>query len=564
MYIPLSVILHFLGNSFWDISGSVNPEALIYGARIIMPDESATDPGIMYITSFTEMVYHKNIADNMVFLCLQDNGTENISIPEKGTVLLYTDQSTLSNLLLKIQSIFLSLEHWHCMMIQGISEKDLQKLLDSGFSVIGNSLTVCDSNHALIACAINPENDDPVLCELVQNRAFSKSIIESYNNADMPFKIRQQQGIQLKAVSAYSKYRSADYTVMVDNEYYLRIKMFFDRKEVDRGLLDLFSMLIGHIKMFVKLVPDISGTYRDKCVTFLLDLIEGRLTDPAVISMRAQFCGMNPKSQFSVYKVIFNSNKPQNLVVFVAEKLRATWPAAKVVPLKNEIVLVTGCTDKELQESGAYALLAQLMKSNEAMCGFSSSVKGIANLKVAYMQAGLAIQFGMQVSSSNINFGMACQGEYGDAALYSYEKYYIFGIYNKDFLENMALYGNTQSMQILFKLWISDKTDHMNNLALLHEYLISGLRATETAKSMHMHRNSVLYRIEKIEDAYGIDLGCSETCIKLILAYRLLDYYGDLVFHSMIDTAASCPERVENSSLEGTEMTSKKANLAAI
>jgi DNA-binding PucR family transcriptional regulator len=58
---------------------------------------------------------------------------------------------------------------------------------------------------------------------------------------------------------------------------------------------------------------------------------------------------------------------------------------------------------------------------------------------------------------------------------------------------------------------------------VLYAYLTSERRATTAGRTLHMHRNSVLYHITRIEDLAGISLDDYWTRLKLLLAFHFME-----------------------------------------
>ena len=63
-------------------------------------------------------------------------------------------------------------------------------------------------------------------------------------------------------------------------------------------------------------------------------------------------------------------------------------------------------------------------------------------------------------------------------------------------------------------------TDYAN---LLYTYLINQCRPTDTAKLLHMHRNNVIYHVERLSEQLGVDLNDPETRLRLLLSYKVMD-----------------------------------------
>lgn len=68
-----------------------------------------------------------------------------------------------------------------------------------------------------------------------------------------------------------------------------------------------------------------------------------------------------------------------------------------------------------------------------------------------------------------------------------------------------------------------DRTYAAEYLKTLREYLRNSCRSSETCESIHIHRNTLNYRINKIEHLAGIDLGSEYTRTHLSLSFMLLE-----------------------------------------
>ena len=60
-------------------------------------------------------------------------------------------------------------------------------------------------------------------------------------------------------------------------------------------------------------------------------------------------------------------------------------------------------------------------------------------------------------------------------------------------------------------------------LKTLRSYLSTNGSPTDAAQALHLHRNTVLYRLDRIEDLLGVDLRDSEVRLTLHLALKILN-----------------------------------------
>ena len=80
----------------------------------------------------------------------------------------------------------------------------------------------------------------------------------------------------------------------------------------------------------------------------------------------------------------------------------------------------------------------------------------------------------------------------------------------------------------LKSLYDYDIHHHMNNLQLLRVYLENERRINETAARMHMHRNNVTYRLQKIKELTGLDLDSAKERLRILITYSMLNQTDDI------------------------------------
>ena len=65
-----------------------------------------------------------------------------------------------------------------------------------------------------------------------------------------------------------------------------------------------------------------------------------------------------------------------------------------------------------------------------------------------------------------------------------------------------------------------------DNLRLLDVYLNNDRNISDTAKIMNLHRNSVVYRIKRIESLIGVPLDDSELRLRILISLKVLRMLG--------------------------------------
>ncbi|MGE6377796.1 PucR family transcriptional regulator [Peribacillus muralis] len=139
--------------------------------------------------------------------------------------------------------------------------------------------------------------------------------------------------------------------------------------------------------------------------------------------------------------------------------------------------------------------------------GLSKVKKEIHNMKEGFSEAKMAIQLGPRVKSTNIN----------DYASIEVED--LINQIPKDVLTQYVL-------SMIEPIIVYDKENEGELLKTLETYLFSRGRIEDAARALFVHRNTVKFRLSRIEDLLGVDLKSSDLAFKLqfsIKATKLLD-----------------------------------------
>ncbi|MBQ3292051.1 MAG: helix-turn-helix domain-containing protein [Mogibacterium sp.] len=136
--------------------------------------------------------------------------------------------------------------------------------------------------------------------------------------------------------------------------------------------------------------------------------------------------------------------------------------------------------------------------------GTSLPFEDISELKSHYDEAHDAFELGETIDP--------------DLSIYTFEDYGLYVMLRTvESSENLSRYLHPA----LPKLAAYD-LDNGSNLELtLHTYLKCACNTTETAESLFLHRNSVIYRLRRIEELCGIDLNDTDLRFRLRLSFAI-------------------------------------------
>ncbi|MDQ6596638.1 PucR family transcriptional regulator [Bacillus salipaludis] len=137
--------------------------------------------------------------------------------------------------------------------------------------------------------------------------------------------------------------------------------------------------------------------------------------------------------------------------------------------------------------------------------GIGSPCIQLSRIHKSYKEAKEAVHFGKTNS------------DYRNLAIYEYADYAPEGLFQQlsdDVLKNYV----KSTLEVLTTY---DQENNSNLLQTLEAFLESGGKLAETANVLFVHRNTVKFRILRIEELLGIDLNESKTAFRLQLGLRI-------------------------------------------
>lgn len=154
--------------------------------------------------------------------------------------------------------------------------------------------------------------------------------------------------------------------------------------------------------------------------------------------------------------------------------------------------------------------MLEILNKSGARLGVSLLFTELGKLRMGYNQAKSALKIG--------------RGLNPDALEYHYSKYY---------LHDMLSYYNSKfsldDITVRYLEQLSDEKGYANsNLLLLYHYLSTERNISLTAKQVHMHRNSVIYRLQKIQDILNLDMDDPDVRMRLMITFKIMQMKGQL------------------------------------
>lgn len=518
MNIPLNIILDNLSeyNLVNYVEDSDNKNFNL--VNLFPPKPRELPMNHLYVGRLSEILSATWRVPSICCIALRDRmqDDEETSARMKNLIVLNCN-ADLFDLFTSIQRVFFRIFDWVNRMNEHIiRNRTIQDVLVLSEPILGNFITISDSTLSLMAYTPDIECDCPTSRFLVEHGYHSEETIAMFQRNNMPEHWAKATDIYVNTSHVASPYDYVSKVVRYNNSYFSHVIMICNNNPPTKGLLELFRILVEHLMVcFERLWRDSNGPTHIYD-SIIRNLIEDKDLSPEIIHTRAQYAGLPVKGRFRLFNVLPEGSVDTLMQRFGCDVLDHI-PDAKVTLYNHGfIILLTLPSGKNERDQEVREYLEQMLEKYDAHCGMSDEFELLSDLKIAYEQSEIALQYGslktmLPFSSSALR---------GSLRFYSYESYYPCHLLCSS-PENVRMAKRTRAFRALQTLQEYDDQHETNNLSLLYFYLINDRRATETAARLHMHRNNVIYRIGRIEELIDMDLDDSSVRFRLLLAYEM-------------------------------------------
>ena len=215
------------------------------------------------------------------------------------------------------------------------------------------------------------------------------------------------------------------------------------------------------------------------------------------------------KSSCSCYVLVFNDMLNPEQRQYAPQSVHSVFPSSYCLEMEGKMVAIVHADETELDE--ATGKLAELIRESVMKCGISNRLESFMGVCYGYRQAQAALQM----------------GELLDPMFWCYR----FRDYSVEYTVSFAL--QSVSLEILchpavVQLAKEDEANSTQYVSTLDAFLSGGKNLTRLAGAMHVHRNTLQYRLNRIAQLTGIDYNDENEMKQCYLSIRMLRVYNGL------------------------------------
>lgn len=519
MKIPLSIVMDELRS--YKPESHVSDDSVAFSTVNIFPNRRRElNANHLYIGKLSDVFSAEWRGEANLCVAVRDRIRDEDETPErmKNIIVLNSNCDPL-DVFTAIQRCFFRIIEWNEQMKDFlIQNRSMQDILRLSEGIIGNYITISDSSFSMMACTSG------LSCEgcsttsyLVENGYHSAESIATFQRFNMPERWSKATDIYVSDNRAVSPFDYVNKVIRYNNTYFAHVVMLCNYKPISPGLLDLYRMLLNHLMVcFERQWNHSEGSYLHVYDGLITSLIDDAELSGEIIAERVRYSGLPMNSNFRFLKVSLDGNVTV-MLQRMGRDIMDHIPEARVTVYRESLaILLVHPNEPKGWFEQQVTVLESIMERYSAKCGISNPFYSIVDLRDAHEQADVALKYGARQSMRPFS-GTA---KLSSLRIHSYEDHYPCYLMCGT-ADSARLARTTKASIALHKLHDYDRQHGTNNLELLFVYLNNDRKATETAGFMHMHRNNVIYRINRICEMTDMDLDDANVRFRLLMAYEI-------------------------------------------
>lgn len=424
-------------------------------------------------------------------------------VKNKNCNILYVDLDMLSAVNI-VHEIIGNFRYWYETFEQMKSGKhELQDIIDCGHRMLGCPVFLLNMGYSVVAgqglAAPVYDGSD----ELVYKGFLTINTVTRLRASDGAVFVPIRQGVSTIAFLLIYKERQVHYM-----EGYVALLADALKSSLHRNVTGAMNRRLE----FEQLV---------------YDFIEMNIQSAEEIQQRLLLMDLQIKKFYCCMVVRFVKEDGRPLNPYIPE-LKKYFPGASFAMYSRSIVALIPTENRE--NVLCPEALGAFLEKERLMAGFSSPGRSIEYFRTFYVMALQALRLGERLGHDDPQ----AQGP-----VYYFEDYRMYHMIDLCHDAFLRMYRHDNSIflchPVLVELSNYDAQNGTNLVELLYTYLKLGGNLSQTARAMHYHRNTVMNKIDKIEELTGISLNDSHWQTVLMFSCMVYQYMREFLEEDFVD-----------------------------
>ena len=484
------------------------------GVKMLTQDQTVFFPSVLYFghVSMLPEELPGNFAINL--LVFGPEASLKYFYPADAPVnLLHLDESVDPFMAYnRIQEIFLESQKvvtgMRLFLDALFNDEGLQGICDTAYSFLGNPIFVVDNSYKYMAISTGTVADNPLMEKETSHRQIEEEGISFIRRNKLDDKMRKSN----RPVYVHNPVHDRGMLigpVKIHDIEIAHVMMYEQNRPITENDAELIHRLCRIISIELQKTDFYKRNKGTMYAYFIGDLLDNNSGNIERSKERLATLGYKLKNDLFILSVSdrYNTASEARQEMIVTD-IQSMIPESLYVIYQNTIIfLINGC-NKEDNHRFVNPKVEDYLQNNGLIAGLSNRFSNIQEIRKYYEQSLKSAQLGQKMKNA--------------PGLYRYEVMTIFHLLEICESNNYNLLDFCHPALLVLKAYDEEKnTDFFNTL---YQYLNFSQNTQQTANHLHIHKNTLLYRIEKIKKITGNPLNHGDELIKLHFSFKILEY----------------------------------------
>jgi sugar diacid utilization regulator len=386
--------------------------------------------------------------------------------------------------------------------------KGIYSIVSVGYELLGNPVIVSDKSwKAIVIATDEKESEDKGFNEFLTQGSLSLDTVSvdikdkltnRIEQSDKPFRY---QGEHMKYARLFGR-------VLVGSRPVATVSVLELSRPFTKEDYETVELLCNAISAEMQKNKFLHYTRGLLYEELIVELIEGRDSGASPITERAKALGVGMKKYIYILTIDIKGFDIEKFSLsYMRDYLEKMISGCKALIYGDHIVIVTSCTKENGLLDTDLTVLRTFLGEYNMRGGVSRGFLRLEDLGEHYRQSLEALVIGARMDT--------------DSHLHMYDDYAVYHIAKAcSQVADLRVFCQPK----LDTLMEYDKEHNTSFTSSLYAYLRHSRNITETAKALHLHRNSMIYHLKRIEEILGFSLTESNTLLHIELSFRFMEY----------------------------------------
>jgi hypothetical protein len=388
-----------------------------------------------------------------------------------------------------------------------LGDTDVQGLVDLAYSILENPICIFDSNFTYISYSKAANINNSFWCDMVANGSISRENLAQLRKERVFQNDLMKQSPFLCEKGVFSHERIVDH-IRMNNKTVATVIIWGSERPFRKVDLKVTALLVNVLAMAMKKSLTLHYSKVLAFEYFIKDLLDGRLKDDETIAKKLKSFKWIPKDSYYTILAVDMSEYDDTLATqeYIRGRLEELVPGSRALIYGRHVVLLTARNGVESVPEFESGDMGDFFRTEKLYGGLSLEFRCLADMKKHFNQAIYAVDTGRRISQAK--------------AVFRYKDYML-----NDLIDLAR--ENRQLKDICHPALLNlQEYDRLNNTCYaytLELYLKNERNIALTAKVLCTHRNTLLYRIERIKGILGCNLDDDEVRLQLLFTFKVLE-----------------------------------------